>query len=146
MLFDFFKKHKRQNVVQQHLGDFQNSFSEKQKEAILASLFIIANSDKEYHNKENEFFKLTATILGYNLNMLKNTEKILKLKLIDLMGLLHQLNEIQKEWFIITAYGMVNADGQALDIEYNVLLCFAKGMGVSEAIVKDILTNSELLQ
>ncbi|MCZ6899520.1 MAG: TerB family tellurite resistance protein, partial [Bacteroidetes bacterium] len=64
-MFSLFKKYKKSDEIKNHLNDFMVSFTDEQKKAILVSLYVIANSDKEFHTKEVEFFQQTADILDY---------------------------------------------------------------------------------
>ncbi len=53
--FSFFKKHKKSDKIISHLHDFMESFTDEQKKAILVSLYVVVNSDEEFHTKEVEF-------------------------------------------------------------------------------------------
>ncbi|HBG86121.1 MAG TPA: hypothetical protein DDW62_01075, partial [Marinilabiliaceae bacterium] len=117
MLFNFFKKHEKQNEVRQHLGGFQDEFSDNQKKAVMCSLMLIANSDGEFHRKEEMFFEQTATMLGYRLSG-DYIDDLLAMGKEKLFQLLKSLDESQKDWYIITAFGMLHADGQALEVEF----------------------------
>ena len=123
MVFNFFNKHEKQSVINEHLSGFQEEFSEDQKNAILCSLFLIANSDGEFHQKESVFFDQTANLLGYRLgqNFLDDFFSLDKARLYQL---LNSLDESQKDWYIITAFGMVHADGRTLEREFQYLEVF----------------------
>ncbi len=53
------------DAFKEHLIGFQESFTDEQKQAILFSLFDIANSDDEFHAKEIEFFDQIGKLLDY---------------------------------------------------------------------------------
>lgn len=143
MLFSFFNKNKQQTAVQEHLSRFQDQFTENQKIAIMNSLFVIANSDDEFHEKEQQFFEQTAMLLGYQLtnNIFK---KFTSITHEEHFKMLNSLNESQKDWYIYTAFVMIHADGKALMIESEYLNVFLSKMGItpqrSEAVIKKTLS------
>jgi len=144
MLFNFFQKHKNQSFVREHFNVFQDSFSTKQKEAILCSLFLIANSDDEYHENESLFFEHTAKLLGYKLSP-NYLEIFLNIDKYELFEYLDSLEENQKDWYIITAFGMVNADDKILDREFQYLQVFLEKMHITEDRFYSVLKKVELL-
>ena len=147
MLFNFFKKHKKQNVVNEHLGEFQTEFNQQQKKAVMISLFIIANSDGEFHNMENQFFEQTATLLGYRLSSDLDTtiDEFMTMDRESLFRNLNSLGESQKDWYIVTAFGMVHADGKALEEEFQNMIVFFEKMGISEQRFENVIKKTELL-
>jgi len=144
MLFDFFKKQEKQDAVKQHFGSFQDSYTELQKKAILSGLLIIANADGEYHRKEAEFFMQTAALLGYKLQR-NYLEDLLSIEPTNLTRILNNLDEGQKDWFIITIFGMIHADGKDLDVEYQYLTGIMKGMGVTRQRFDDVINKAQIL-
>lgn len=147
MLFNFFKKHEKQNAVNEHLGGFKTGFNQQQKKAVMCSLFLIANSDGEFHNMENQFFKQTAALLGYRLSSdLDSTlDEFMTMDRESLFRNLNSLGESQKDWYIVTAFGMVHADGRALEEEFQYLLVFFEKMGISEQRFENVIKKTELL-
>lgn len=147
MLFNFFKKHEKQNVVNEHLGGFQTGFNQQQKKAVMCSLFLIANSDGEFHNMENQFFEQTATLLGYRLSSDLDTtlDKFMTMDRESLFRNLNSLGESQKDWYIVTAFGMVHADGKALEEEFQYMIVFFEKMGISEQRFENVIKKTELL-
>lgn len=148
MLFSFFKKHEKQNVVNEHLDGFQTGFNQQQKKAVMCSLLIIANSDGEFHNTENQFFEQTATLLGYRLSSDLGTtmDEFMTMDRESIFKNLNSLGESQKDWYIITAFGMVHADGKALEEEFQHLLVFFEKMGISEERFENVINKTELLK
>ncbi len=144
MLFNFFKKHERQNTVNEHLSGFQEQFSEKQKKAILTSLLLIANSDREYHRKEERFFEQTATMLDYRLQS-DYMDDLMSPDQDELFQILNSLAESQKDWYIITAFGMMHADGKSLEVEFKYLVGFFSRMGITEERYENVLRKTQLL-
>jgi len=144
MLFSFFKKHERQNAVNEHLSGFQEQFTEKQKKAIMTSLLLIASSDGEYHRKEEMFFEQTANMLGYRLKR-DYFDDFMTLDKRELYQLLDSLEESQKDWYIVTAFGMIHADGKPLEVEFKYLEVFFDKMGITEERFENVLRKTELL-
>jgi len=145
MLFDFFHKNEKEKSVREHLGGFQDGFTPKQKKAILCSLFLIANSDQEFHIKEQHFFEETALLLGYRL-----TENIIDDFMTlggrdELFNLLNSLDEGQKDWYIITSLGMMHADGKPLDIELKHLMTSYDHMGITEERASNVVQKADAL-
>ena len=147
MLFNFFKKHENQNVVNEHLDGFQTGFNQQQKKAVMCSLFIIANSDGEFHNMENQFFEQTAALLGYRLSSDLDTtiDEFMTMDRESLFRNLNSLGESQKDWYIVSSWGMVHADGKAIKEEFQHLLVFFDEMGISEERFENVIKKSELL-
>jgi uncharacterized tellurite resistance protein B-like protein len=144
MLFSFFKKHERQNAVNEHLNGFQKEFTEKQKKAILTSLLLIAHSDREYHRKEERFFEQAATLLGYHLKR-DYLDELMSPDQDELFQFLNSLTEGQKDWYIITAFGMMHADGKSLEVEFKYLVGFFSRMGITEERYEKVLRKTQLL-
>lgn len=143
MLFNLFKKNKKQNDVIQHLGAFKRSFNEQQKKAILWSLFLIANADKKFDRKEKKFFSETAMMLGY-----KFSDDYMEFLLIypeDSIAILKTLTEGQKDWLIVTLLGMVHADGKALQEEYDLMQNFFTIIGVTMHRVESVVKKTQIL-
>jgi uncharacterized tellurite resistance protein B-like protein len=145
MLFDFFHKNEKEKVVREHLGGFQDGFSPKQKKAILCSLFLIANSDQEFHLKEQQFFEETALLLGYRLTEGMIDDFMTLGGRTELFNLLNSLDEGQKDWYIITSLGMMHADGKPLDIELKHLMAFYDHMGITEERASNVVQKTDAL-
>lgn len=145
MLFDLFHKNEKEKVVREHLGGFQDGFNLKQKKAVLLSLFLIANSDQEFHIKEKQFFEETALLLGYRLteNMVDEFMSLGDRE--ELFRLLNSMDEGQKDWYIITSLGMMHADGKPLDIELKHLMTFFDHMGITEERASNVVQKAEAL-
>ena len=144
MNFDFFKEHKRQSAVREHLLGFGEDFTERQKKAIICSLLLIANSDGEYHRKEKQFLELSASLLGYQLQD-DFFDEFESFDPVDIPNLLNSLDEGQKDWFILTVAGMVHADGRALEIEFQLMEGILKKMGITEQRFMDVLKKTQLM-
>jgi len=144
MLNNFFNKHAEQSLVQEHLSGFRNEFTKQQKVAILLSLFAIANSDGNFHLSEQEFLKQISSLLGFNLedNLI---DVILPLDNSELINLLNSLSESQKDWYIVTVMGMIYADGEALDSEFECLNLFFPSMGITLERAEKVLKKSILI-
>ena len=147
MLFKFFQKTEKQNTVREHFGGFQDQFTANQKKAIMCSLFLVANSDGEYHKKEHQVFEQTATILGYKLHFaLDDTiDELMTIGREQLFTILSSLDEGQKDWYIITVLGMVHADGVALDKEFEYAMAFFDRMEITVERCENVMKKSQLL-
>lgn len=148
MLFNFFKKHKSQNAVKEHLSEFQSEFNIQQKKAIIRSLFIIAISDGEYHRKEHRYLEQIATILGYGLNndIKKAIDEFSTMDRDALLRNLINLDETQKDWYIVTVYGMIHADEKTYKEEFQYAFIFFEKMSISEQRIEEVIKKTELLK
>lgn len=147
MLFNFFKKHEKKEKASEHFRRFQSEFNAQQKKAIMCSLFMIANSDGEYHNEEHLYLEQIASVLGYHLgsDLNKIVDEFMTINRDEIFQNLNNLSESQKDWYIITAYGMVHADNKALEEEIQYTFAFFEKMGITEQRIEDVLKKSELL-
>lgn len=143
-MFNFFQNHERQDVVREYLGDFQDKFSEKQKQAIIASLLVIAACDDEFHAKEEQFLKHTCTLLGYPLNNSK-IETIYSMGPDLMVKFLNTLDSSQKDWYIVSALGMVYADGHAHNSEKLVVDGIFEKIGIDGDRVETVTKKTVLL-
>ena len=141
MLYDFFKKHEKSNDVNDHLSSFHCQFSENQKKAIMCSLHLIAQSDDEYHPNEQEYFKQTSVLLDYPISV-DSIINFMRLEPEETKEILNSLNDNQKDWYILTAFGMLNADGQALEKEYQYLEYFFEAMGITPERFENVTKKS----
>jgi len=140
MLFNFFKKNKSQEVVVQHLSGFNKSFTTIQKEAILQALFVIANIDGQYHKKEANFFALAAKTLNYDLSE-DIIDKLLLITPEHQFDILKNLDDSQKDWFIVTIFGMLSADGKGKEVEFNTMGFILDNMGISSQRLDRVLSK-----
>ncbi len=130
--------------VNPHIREFQNQFSENQRKTIMSCLFVIANLDGEFHRKEEEFFVEIASVLGYRLTG-DYLDDFMSIGRERLTKILNGLDDSQKDWYIITAYAMVHADGQALDYEFQCLESQLNIMGITRQRFEEVLAKSQLL-
>lgn len=144
MLFSFFNKHEKQSAVNAHLGGFQDEFTKNQKKAILNSLLLIACSDGDYHQKEVQFFEQAATLLGFRLTQ-DYAEELMSFSRDNLFQLLNSLSESQKDWYIVTVFGMMYADGEALEIESQYLDALFDNMGITEERFEKVLSKTQFI-
>jgi hypothetical protein len=144
MLFDFLGKTKKQEIVSNHLGGFPDSFTEKQKEAIICSLFIIANCDGEIQMKGKDFLLQSSALLGYSFKKDYIVDLLMTLKPSDITKHLNELNEGQKAWFIIAAHNMVHADVDDSYVKKQYLTGILKSMGISEQRYQDTIKKVQI--
>lgn len=145
MAFDFFRRNEKERSVREHLGGFQDGFTARQKKAILCSLFLLANADKEFHTKEQQFFEETALLLGYRLteNMIDDFMSLGGRS--ELFNILNSLDESQKDWYIITSFGMMHADNKLLDVEMNYLMTYYDHLGITEDRALNVIQKADAL-
>jgi len=148
LLFNSFLNHEKEKTVREHFGGFQDNFSDQQKKAIMLSLFLIANSDGEYHYKEHQFFTQAATILGYRLKSSDDAqlEEFMSFDRETLMKTLSTLDEGQKDWYILTVFGMIHADKVPLEIEFQYASSFFDSMGITEERCENVIKKAAALQ
>lgn len=143
-MISFFKKILERKSTPDHLEGFRNKFSENQKIAILNSLYIIAYSDGEFHQTEAQFFNHIAKLLGYT-NLRDKMDKFMSKGSSTIFQILNSLDENQKDWYIITAYALLHADGEALEIEFQYMEVYLEKMGISKERFHDVIKNSHSL-
>jgi len=142
-MFSFFKKHKISDEIKNHLNEFTDSFTEEQKKAILVSLYVIANSDKEFHTREVEFFQQTADILDYPItgNMKDEFSEINKEEVFEQ---LNNISENQKKWYLTTVIAMIHADGKVMEEELVDAEQYLSKMGITKDKISQILNTIQL--
>lgn len=52
---------------------------------------------------------------------------------------------MQKDWYIVTAYAMLHADGEALDVEYQYLEVYFEKMGITREHFENVINTSHKL-
>ena len=137
-MFSFFKKRKNNEILKSHLSGFQGQFTNEQKRAIMVSLYVIANSDEEFHTKEVEFLQQTADILGYQISS-DIDQEFSGINRGKVFEQLKEFSDKQKEWYLVTVTGMIHADGKVLESELDDALRYLLSMGISkEKMIKSI--------
>jgi hypothetical protein len=116
----------------------KNTFTDDQKRAILYSLLLIAKSDGEYHQNEKLNLDITAQFLNYNLNDFKFLQYP-SLGVETMYQELNALNSKQKDWYVLSTYGMINADFQYKQVEDNFANHFFEKMGISEEYINKLV-------
>lgn len=148
MPFLYFKQHQKEKAVKKHLSKFQNELKEKQKKAIVGSLFYLANGDGEYHNKEHEFIKQASELLNYELSDSEHriAEELMGMGKEGIFDQLNTLSKAQKEWYVITALGMIHSDGKALEEEFEMLKQFLSKIEISQQRFEEIIEQTKLFK
>jgi len=142
-MFSFFKKHKKSDEIKNHLNDFMESFTDEQKKAILVSLYVIANSDEEFHTKEVEFFQQTADILDFPIT--GNLEdEFSDINREEVFEQLKDFSEDQKEWYLTTVIGMIHADGEVIEEELDDAEQYLSKMGITRERITQSLKTIQL--
>ena len=139
-MFSFFKKSKKENL---HSGepDSPYSFSDDQKKAILVSLYEIANSDQEFHQKESEYHMKISDFLDYSIRKGK-LKRLLSKEKDHLYQLLSEFSESQKDWYVFNVVGMVYADGKIIKEEFEHVQKFLLSIGFSKDMINRNLEES----
>jgi len=143
MLFSYFKKLKKNKLIKGHIERFRDDFSEEQKTSILASLYSIAKSDLEYHRSEDEFIVLFADAFGYSVSKEKVEESV-DMDSEKMFAQLNTLSNEQKEWYVITIFGMINADDLALEEELLHAKKLFNRIGIPLEEIKGILKKAKV--
>ena len=133
-MFSFFKKSKKNTVLNESFNKLYG-FDEEQKTAILLSLYEVANSDDEFHPKETEYHNKIGSYLGLDYSN-RQLRAMLKNDRDRLYKLLDNMNEPQKDWYVITVLGMIYSDGSIIQEELNHVISFLKGIGFSEERIR----------
>ncbi len=135
------------------MREFQKSFTEDQKAAIIACLLIIASCDSPANQKEMNSIQTSAKTLGMELN--QNPTFLFMLELAKegntvaindkVIRLLNTLERNQKEWFILAMHTLMHVDGNV--VQQEVLLCLntAQKIGISPDEYKNILDKMDKL-
>lgn len=147
MAIRLFQRNRKNDSVKQHLQSFNETFSDEEKKAVLCCLFIIANSDGEYHEKETEFFVKTAEMLDYDIkySVAEVAKEFISLVDNQLFRVLQKLNDEQKDWFIITLHGMIQADGRTEESEIRQINLILRRVGITRDHYDDVVQRSKLL-
>lgn len=148
MPFYYFKQHRKETAVKKHLSKFNSVLEEKQKKAIIGSLFYLANGDREYHNKEHEFIKQASDLLGYNLSDSEHliAEELMGMGKKTIFEELNTLTQEQKDWYVITALGMIHSDGKALDEEFKMLKDFLTQIYINHEHFEEVIRQTKLFK
>ena len=141
-MFGLFKRKKP--PVSEELRNFQNSFTEKQKAAVIASSIIIANSHEHMSLNKRNTIGQTATLLGINPSS-PMTRKLYEGSKDELIQTLNTLDESQKEWYIVAIHQLVMADGMPRDKEIDYVMGFADNVGISEDKYEKIIEQTEFI-
>ena len=119
------------------------SFTDEQKKAILVSLYVIANSDVDFHTKEVEFFQQTADILDYPITgNLK--DEFSEINRDEVFEQLKNISENQKEWYLTTVIGMIHADGKVIEEELDDAEQYLSKMGITKERITQSLKTIQL--
>lgn len=118
---------------------FQNSFTQVQKIAILGSLISMAFADGEGSDDEAEIAAIAAELLGLDLQ-----EKDVNSYMDDPLYYLEQLRTLtdeQKKWYVRLLHLMIVADGKIEIRELDKLLEFLEVIGIDEATYKRYMSE-----
>lgn len=126
-MFSIFKRAKKNKALNDNFNELYG-FTEEQKTAILVSLYEVANSDDEFHPKETEYHKRIGSYLGMDYSN-RELKRFIKNDKERLYHLLDNLNDSQKDWYVITVLGMIYSDGTVIKEELDHVINFLAGIG-----------------
>lgn len=128
-------------VTEENLIGFQDSLTLEQKKAILYTLFLIANSDKEFSEKEIQYFEITAKIIGFEI-----TDTFIKecqfFSRTELNSVLNTLNSGQKDWYIVSACDMIMVDGKGFELKSKYANVIFNYMDISDERIENALNKA----
>jgi len=107
----------------------------------LVSLYEIANSDQEFHQKESEYHKKISDFLDYSIRKGK-LKRLLSKDKDYLYRLLSEFSESQKDWYVFNVVGMVYADGKIIKEEFEHVQKFLFSIGFSKDMINRNLEES----
>ncbi len=131
--------------MNKELTEFQNSFTEEQKVAVMHCLLIVAQCDQELHPKELELLKQTAKSLGIHFDQMNLSPIMKRMFQQNNFPILNTLTKSQKEWYICAMHSMMHADGKILDKEVHYCLTIAEEIGINQSQYKTILDKMDAL-
>lgn len=150
-----YREKERHTKLNDLTGGFQETFTESQKKAILGSMFLIIFSDKQAGNNKKRLFKNTADLLGYRLigssfeqignNLIGNsnnfylTEQTMNKQIIN-------LSESQTDWYILSMFDIMNADGILSEEEYDKLIFVFNKVGITENRAVEVVEKANALK
>ena len=143
MLFDLIKNYGRRKVFDQHKEAFHNRFTNDQRKAIMISLLIVANSDDEFHHKEEDYYSKIAETLGYPLEE-NFVDEFFEMDRRQVFEVLNDLDDDQKEWYMLTLFSMIHVDGKPLDVEFEFARPYLLKMGIDQQQFEQAIQGSIL--
>ncbi|RAJ13209.1 tellurite resistance TerB family protein [Olleya aquimaris] len=117
-----------------------NTLTENQKRGILFGLILLAQADGEVHNNETHFLNQTANLLDYDIYD-SAFEHFQSLGADKLFETLTTLDSKQKDWFIFTAFGMINADFKTTTEENQIIRVIFENMGITSEMLDDSISR-----
>lgn len=138
-MFSFFRSNKDDALIKQF--DDLYKLSDDEKTAVLVTLWEVANSDDEFHPAETKYHKKIGNYLGMNFSSRK-LKSLLKNDRDKIYNVLNNMNESQKDWYVITVLGMIYSDGSVIQEELDHVINFLKGIGFSEERIRRNMVNT----
>ncbi len=127
--------------IEENLRGFQDSLTQEQKKAILYTLFLIANSDKEFSKKEIQYFEITAKTIGFEITD-TFIDECQFFNRTELNSVLNTLNFGQKDWYIVSACDMIMVDGKGFEIKSKYANVIFNYMGISDERIENTLKKA----
>ncbi|WP_242094295.1 TerB family tellurite resistance protein [Aestuariivivens sediminicola] len=118
----------------------KESLSDNQKRAILFGLILIARADGEVHNNEMNFLNQMADLLNYDIYDYQ-FRQFQSLGADNLLETLNTLDLKQKDWFIFTAFTMMNADFKTTSEENHLIRVIFEKMGITSQMLDESIAR-----
>jgi len=128
------------------MNDFLNDLTLSQKKAMVYAFYQIAKSDNELAEDEITFLQKIGDKLGETFGHLSISQLIVT-NTTEHIKHLKSLNSNQKNWFVINALAVINADKRLYDEEFSVANGFFAIIGYTPEKVNlmiDSLNSSKL--
>lgn len=128
----------------QELSDFQVSFSDQQKGAMLYSLMLLVSSEGDYDNNKFAFVDKQAGILKFDLE--GESMAVYEQKNADYAyGILKTLNNSQKEWFSIALASIITLNGRTTENERSLANRILTESNISNEQFKNVNQKAQAL-
>lgn len=127
--------------ISNHLGDFQDEFTQEQKAVMIFNLLMIAEVEGETQPAELQQIEYTAKLLGIELDdpifhlipARMFVEGVAESGPKYFSRILNSLSESQKEWFAVIIVGIITVGGiKNIEIRNNRALRILGSIGISE--------------
>ncbi len=114
--------------------------SNRQKRAIIATLFVMMGSKESTSEKEIDFIELIASLLDVDMTSSYFTTMIEEE---EITQAINTLDRAKKEWLLTALHTLTMIDGKIEEIESIFLIGFASDMGISRSELSTLIRNIE---
>jgi len=117
-------------------------FTNPQKEAAIYGLYQIARSDSELAENEIDLITKVGELLGEVFDHMSISKLIVK-NSYEHVNELMKFSDVQKEWFIVASYAMINCDNKLVEEEFTIAHGFFQVMGISSEKATDVIKKMD---